>query len=57
MPTFKFTKAGPVPTFSFFYNTPAGLKVFGNMRYNPDNDYNRHNNFQTFADGLFVLFR
>lgn len=33
------------------------LKVFGNMVYNPDTDYNRHNHFQTFLAGLLVLFR
>ena len=30
---------------------------FGNMAYNPDTEYNRHNNFKTFMAGLQVLFR
>ena len=32
-------------------------KVFGNMKFEPDTEYNRHNNFQTFVTGLSVLFR
>ena len=32
-------------------------QVFGNMAFNPDTEYNRHNNFKTFMAGLQVLFR
>ena len=32
-------------------------QVFGNMEFNPDTEYNRHNNFKTFMGGLQVLFR
>ena len=32
-------------------------QVFGNMEYNPDTEYNRHNNFKTFMAGILVLFR
>ena len=32
-------------------------KVFGNMEFDPDTEYNRHNHFKTFMGGLLVLFR
>jgi hypothetical protein len=38
-------------------NACHAAKVFGNLHFNPDSDYNRHNNFQTFMNGLLVLFR
>jgi len=41
----------------FFIYAIIGMQVFGNMQYNPDTDYNRHNNFKTFMGGLLVLFR
>lgn len=41
----------------FFIYAIIGMQVFGNMVYNPDTDYNRHNHFQTFMAGLLVLFR
>ena len=42
------------------YNNPSpqhNPQVFGNMAFNPDTEYNRHNNFKTFMAGLQVLFR
>ena len=44
---------------SFFSknNRTFWLKVFGNMAFEPDSHYNRHNHFQTFMAGLLVLFR
>jgi len=41
----------------FFIYAIIGMQVFGNMEYNPDTEYNRHNNFKTFMGGLLVLFR
>ena len=38
-------------------NRTFWLKVFGNMAFEPDSHYNRHNHFQTFMAGLLVLFR
>lgn len=32
-------------------------QVFGNMKFDPDTDLNRHNNFQSFFAGLLLLFR
>ena len=39
------------------YFLTKDTQVFGNMAYNPDTEYNRHNNFKTFMAGLQVLFR
>ena len=38
-------------------NTILKMQVFGNMAFEPDSEYNRHNHFQTFQAGLLVLFR
>ena len=44
--------------FIIFPQNPVWIiKVFGNMLFNADTDYNRHNHFQTFLAGLLVLFR
>ena len=32
-------------------------KVFGSLHFDPDTEYNRHNNFKTFLAGLCLLFR
>lgn len=34
-----------------------GSQVFGNIRFNPDTEINRHNNFQSFIQSLMLLFR
>merc|ERR1719412_569967 len=41
----------------FFIYAIIGMQVFGNMEFDPDTDYNRHNHFQTFGAGILVLFR
>jgi hypothetical protein len=33
------------------------LQVFGNIIFDPDTEYNRHVHFQSFSQGLMVLFR
>ena len=33
------------------------MKVFGSLDFDPDTEYNRHNNFKTFFAGLCLLFR
>ena len=53
----------PFTFYLFFQNLnlkPSNIdkkKVFGNMAFEPDSEYNRHNHFQTFMAGLLVLFR
>lgn len=32
-------------------------KVFGNIKYDPRSELNRHNNFQSFSGGIMLLFR
>ncbi|XP_064108487.1 voltage-dependent calcium channel type A subunit alpha-1-like isoform X4 [Macrobrachium nipponense] len=41
----------------FFIFAIIGMQVFGNMKFDPDTDLNRHNNFQSFFAGLLLLFR
>ncbi|XP_015795896.2 voltage-dependent calcium channel type A subunit alpha-1 isoform X5 [Tetranychus urticae] len=41
----------------FFIYAIIGMQVFGNIRLNPETEYNRHNNFQTFIQSLMLLFR
>nr|XP_053655343.1 voltage-dependent calcium channel type A subunit alpha-1-like isoform X10 [Cherax quadricarinatus] len=41
----------------FFIYAIIGMQVFGNMKFDPDTDLNRHNNFQSFFAGLLLLFR
>merc|ERR1719220_431618 len=41
----------------FFIYAIIGMQVFGNIAFNPDTDYTRHVHFQTFHQGLLVLFR
>uniref|UniRef100_A0A2S2PVF6 Voltage-dependent calcium channel type A subunit alpha-1 n=1 Tax=Sipha flava TaxID=143950 RepID=A0A2S2PVF6_9HEMI len=41
----------------FFIYAIIGMQIFGNIQLNPDTDINRHNNFQTFVQGLMLLFR
>ncbi|XP_040581847.1 voltage-dependent calcium channel type A subunit alpha-1 isoform X6 [Lepeophtheirus salmonis] len=41
----------------FFIYTIIGMQIFGNIEFNPETEYNRHVNFQTFAAGIMVLFR
>ena len=36
---------------------PSITKVFGSLHFDPDTEYNRHNNFKTFLAGLCLLFR
>ena len=36
---------------------PTISKVFGSLHFDPDTEYNRHNNFKTFLAGLCLLFR
>jgi len=35
----------------------SNQKVFGNIKYDPDTQLNRHNNFQSFSGGIMLLFR
>ena len=37
--------------------TVSITKVFGSLHFDPDTEYNRHNNFKTFFAGLCLLFR
>ena len=41
----------------FFIYAIIGMQVFGNIVLNPDTDYNRHVNFQSFVSAILVLFR
>ena len=41
----------------FFIYAIIGMQIFGNINFNPDTEYNRHVNFQTFGAGIMVLFR
>ncbi|XP_047738439.1 voltage-dependent calcium channel type A subunit alpha-1 [Hyalella azteca] len=41
----------------FFIYAIIGMQVFGNMKFDPDTDFNRHNNFQSFFAALLLLFR
>ncbi|KAK3884837.1 hypothetical protein Pcinc_010911 [Petrolisthes cinctipes] len=41
----------------FFIYAIIGMQVFGNMKFDPDTDLNRHNNFQSFFESLLLLFR
>ena len=41
----------------FFIYAIIGMQVFGNIVQNPDTDYNRHVNFQSFISAILVLFR
>ncbi|XP_050430003.1 voltage-dependent calcium channel type A subunit alpha-1 isoform X6 [Adelges cooleyi] len=41
----------------FFIYAIIGMQIFGNIALKPDTDINRHNNFQTFVQGLMLLFR
>ncbi|XP_028967315.1 voltage-dependent calcium channel type A subunit alpha-1 [Galendromus occidentalis] len=41
----------------FFIYAIIGMQVFGNVRFDPDTDINRHNNFQNFFQALILLFR
>ncbi|XP_042869769.1 voltage-dependent calcium channel type A subunit alpha-1-like isoform X13 [Penaeus japonicus] len=41
----------------FFIYAIIGMQVFGNMKFDPDTDLNRHNNFQSFFAALLLLFR
>ncbi|XP_050531904.1 voltage-dependent calcium channel type A subunit alpha-1 isoform X4 [Daktulosphaira vitifoliae] len=41
----------------FFIYAIIGMQIFGNIALNPENQINRHNNFQTFVQGLMLLFR
>ena len=41
----------------FFIYAIIGMQIFGNIAFNPDTEYNRHVNFQTFGAGVMVLFR
>ncbi|XP_050685852.1 voltage-dependent calcium channel type A subunit alpha-1-like isoform X27 [Eriocheir sinensis] len=41
----------------FFIYAIIGMQVFGNMKFDPDTDLNRHNNFQSFFASLLLLFR
>ena len=44
--------------FFFIWNRPKNIfQVFGNIILNSDTEYNRHVHFQTFHQGLLVLFR
>ncbi|XP_022652390.1 voltage-dependent calcium channel type A subunit alpha-1-like isoform X3 [Varroa destructor] len=41
----------------FFIYAIIGMQVFGNVKFDPDNEINRHNNFQNFFQALILLFR
>lgn len=41
----------------FFIYAIIGMQIFGNIELDPDTEINRHNNFQTFVQGLMLLFR
>ncbi|KAH7932161.1 hypothetical protein HPB51_029474 [Rhipicephalus microplus] len=41
----------------FFIYAIIGMQVFGNIRFDPDTEINRHNNFQSFFQSLILLFR
>ena len=41
----------------FFIYAIIGMQVFGNIKFDPDSAYNRHNNFQSFVGGVLLLFR
>ncbi|XP_053950330.1 voltage-dependent calcium channel type A subunit alpha-1 isoform X10 [Anastrepha ludens] len=41
----------------FFIYAIIGMQVFGNIKYDPDTQLNRHNNFQSFSGGIMLLFR
>ncbi|VDP62198.1 unnamed protein product [Schistosoma curassoni] len=41
----------------FFIYCIVGMQVFGNIKTDPHSQLNNHNNFQTFGDGILLLFR
>ncbi|XP_060853575.1 voltage-dependent calcium channel type A subunit alpha-1 isoform X4 [Rhopalosiphum padi] len=41
----------------FFIYAIIGMQIFGNIQLDPTTEINRHNNFQTFVQGLMLLFR
>ncbi|KAL5233820.1 hypothetical protein ACI65C_001230 [Semiaphis heraclei] len=41
----------------FFIYAIIGMQIFGNIQLDPNTEINRHNNFQTFVQGLMLLFR
>ncbi|KAG8186479.1 hypothetical protein JTE90_009235 [Oedothorax gibbosus] len=41
----------------FFIYAIIGMQVFGNIKFEPDTEMNRHNNFHTFIQSLMLLFR
>ncbi|GFU59910.1 voltage-dependent calcium channel type A subunit alpha-1 [Nephila pilipes] len=41
----------------FFIYAIIGMQVFGNIKFDPDTEMNRHNNFHTFIQSLMLLFR
>ncbi|XP_011635066.1 voltage-dependent calcium channel type A subunit alpha-1 isoform X2 [Pogonomyrmex barbatus] len=41
----------------FFIYAIIGMQVFGNIRLDPDTSITKHNNFQSFIQGLMLLFR
>ncbi len=41
----------------FFIYSIIGMQIFGNLKFIPGTEYNRHVNFQTFGAGIMVLFR
>ncbi len=41
----------------FFIYAIIGMQIFGNIGFDPNTQYNRHVNFQTFGAGIMVLFR
>ncbi|XP_028033528.1 voltage-dependent calcium channel type A subunit alpha-1 isoform X3 [Bombyx mandarina] len=41
----------------FFIYAIIGMQVFGNIELTPEQDINRHNNFQSFIQALMLLFR
>nr|CAH8840092.1 unnamed protein product [Trichobilharzia regenti] len=44
-------------TMLFFIYCIIGMQVFGNIKTDPHSQLNNHNNFQTFGDGILLLFR
>jgi hypothetical protein len=42
---------------SILTNLTTRQKVFGNINFDPDTAFNRHNNFQSFFGSLMLLFR
>ncbi|CAH8493370.1 unnamed protein product [Schistosoma mattheei] len=44
-------------TMLFFIYCIVGMQVFGNIKTDPHSQLNNHNNFQTFGDGILLLFR